>query len=169
VQAPIAVTGFAISYVIDDASGRPYTKLRLSPRLLAKLLSESYPGNSLIKNNYPALADNPVNITKDPEFQSLNPGLPEYVNQEAASTLLSLSSEADLVYALTSYINADPEARGWLNGTPDQWGMKVNPTYQKIALPVYSWPLLDATLAPQSYIDSGNNPAMPTARRRTCR
>jgi hypothetical protein len=158
VQAPVAVTGFAISYVIDDADGRRYTKLRLSPRLLAKLLTESYPGNALIKNNYSALEDNPVNITKDPEFQALNPGLPEYVNSEAASTLLTLSSEADLVYALTSYLNADPEARAWLDGTPDPWGMKVNPTYKGIDLPVFSWPLNDDTLAPQSYIDSGNNP-----------
>lgn len=158
VQAPVAVTGFAVSYVIDDANGRPFTKLRLDPRLLAKLLSESYPGNALIKNNYPALSENPVNITQDPEFQALNPGLPKYLNQEAAATLLSLSSDADMTHALTSYIDADPEARGWLNGVPDPWGMKVNPKYKGIDLPVDSWPLLDDTLAPKSYIDGGNNP-----------
>ena len=48
------------------------------------------------------------------------------------------------MYALTSYINADPEARAWLNGKPDPWGMKVNPNYRKIALPVNNWPLLDS-------------------------
>ncbi|MFL6160258.1 MAG: hypothetical protein ACJ72D_29565, partial [Marmoricola sp.] len=148
----------AISFVIDNDDGNRISKLKLTPRLLAKLLTESYPGNALMKNSYAALSDNPVNITKDPEFQALNPGLPEYVNQEAASTLLNLSSEADLIYALTSYIDADPEARAWLDGTPDPWGMKVNPSYKGISLPVYSWPLQDSTLAPQSYIDSGNNP-----------
>ncbi len=158
VQAPVAVTGFAISYVVDDAQGQPYTRLRLDPRLLAKLLSESYPANSIGKGAVPAIANNPVNITDDPEFKALNPGLPTYTAKESAATLLTLSSEADMVYALTSYINADPDARAWLNGKPDPWGMVVNPSYKSIALPVYSWPLQDNNLAPQSYITGGNNP-----------
>ncbi len=45
VQAPVAVTGFAISYTIDDAKGHEYTKLRLNARLLAKLITESYPAD----------------------------------------------------------------------------------------------------------------------------
>jgi hypothetical protein len=49
--------------------------------------------------------------------------------------------------ALTSYINADPEARAWLNGTPDPWGMVVNPNYKGITLPIASWPLLDSFIA----------------------
>ena len=28
------------------------------------------------------------------------------------------------------------------NGTPDQWGMVVNPAYKGIPLPVDQWPLL---------------------------
>jgi hypothetical protein len=157
VQAPVAMTGFAISYSIDDANGVAYHSLHLDARLLAKLLTMSYPGNSLVKDNYPALARNPMNITDDPEFIQLNPGLPKYVQLEAASTLQSLSSDADLMYSLTSYINSDPAARAWLNGNPDPWGMTVNPNYLDIALPVESWPLLDSFTLPQSYIDSGNN------------
>ena len=44
--APTAVTGFAIGYTIDrpDNAGE-YTDLRLNPRLLAKLLTESYLGS----------------------------------------------------------------------------------------------------------------------------
>ena len=45
---------------------------------------------------------------------------------------------------MTSYINSDPEARAWLDGKPDPWGMVVNPNYKKIALPVDNWPLLDS-------------------------
>ncbi|MBO9523927.1 MAG: hypothetical protein J7518_20525 [Nocardioidaceae bacterium] len=158
VQAPVAVTGFAIGYVVDDANGERYTQLRMNPRLLAKLLTESYPGNALVKNSYPALSGNPVNITLDPEFQALNPGLPEKTNTEAAAALLTLSSEADLVYALTSYLDQDPAARAWLDGAADPWGMVVNPKYKGLDLPVYSWPLLDDTLAPKSYIDGWTNP-----------
>src|SRR6476469_2069384 len=54
-----------------------------------------------------------------------------------------MSSDSDMMTALTAYIDADPEARAWLDGTPDPWGMKVNPSYRKIALPVESWPQLD--------------------------
>ena len=158
VQAPVAMTGFAITYAIDDAKGNKYSSLRLNARLLAKLLTESYPANGLVSANYPALANNPMNLTLDPEFIALNPGLPHYSAVEAAATLITLSSDADLIWALTSYINADPEARAWLNGQPDPWGMVVNPNYQDIALPVESWPLLDSFELPQSYIDSENNP-----------
>jgi hypothetical protein len=57
-----------------------------------------------------------------------------------------MSSDSDVMHALTAYINADPEARAWLNGTPDPWGMVVNPAYKGIKLPVDNWPLLDQHL-----------------------
>ena len=46
--APTAVTGFAIGYNIDkpDNAGE-FTDLRLSPRLVAKLLTQSYLGSDL--------------------------------------------------------------------------------------------------------------------------
>jgi hypothetical protein len=162
VQAPIALTGFAISYIVDDAAGHEYTSLKLTPRLLAKLMTESYPDTPAVYNNYAALMRNPKDITHDPEFLALNPGLaPDAVGQDAASTLYSLSSNADTMYALTSYINADPEARAWLNGTPDPWGMVVNPNYRGIALPVESWPLLDSFIA--NFGHAGNNDCIDDA------
>jgi hypothetical protein len=158
VQAPVAITGFAIAYAIDDKAGNRYTSLRLDARLLAKLLTESYPANSLVRDNDPALAHNPTNITLDPEFQALNPDLPHYASIEAAATLSAISTDADLMWALTTYLNSDKEARAWLNGEPDPWGMTVNPNYLGIHLPVESWPLLDNFTLPKSYIDSGINP-----------
>ena len=150
VTAPVAVSGFAITYVIDGADGLPYSSLRLTPRLLAKLMTESYPAVQAIQADYItpdkniALRSNPLNISLDPEFIALNPGITQGVGASAAaSALLSLASDSDVIYALTSYINADPEARAWLNGTPDPWGMTVNPNYKGIQLPVTSWPLLD--------------------------
>ncbi len=126
-------SGFAITYVIDDANGQAYTKLRLSPRLLAKLLTESYPAALPIKQEYAALSNNPLNITLDPEFIKLNPGIAQGVSaSDAASTLLALSSDSDVIRALTTYINDDPAARAWLNGKPDPWGMVVNPAYKHI-------------------------------------
>ena len=157
VNAPIALTGFAISYKIDDANGQPYTSLKLTPRLLAKLLTESYPADLAVQQEFPALSHNPLDITLDPEFQALNPSLTKGIaNTEAAAELATLSTNSDVIHALTSYINADPSARAWLNGTPDQWGMVVNPAYKGISLPVDRWPLL-STFEPKQYYASDNN------------
>jgi hypothetical protein len=253
VHAPVADTGFAISFVIDNAQGLPITTLRLDPRLLAKLLTESYtgsvatedpelapdadsPGNTCsgsptftttlakaikatqtsitvagdvgfpeppfnvtigsenltvtaesgtgnttwtvergVNNTTPAAAangaqvtyvrpvtvsNNPANITEDPEFRALNPGVPE-VNAEyyAASVLLMLSTNQNVTWALTSYINANPAARAWLNGQPDPWGMVVNCEYKDISLPTSNWPLLSTYIQPSWASDeSGPGP-----------
>lgn len=143
VQAPTAVTGFGVAFQIDDANLHQVTSLKLDARLLAKLLTMSYPDQSFVKSGDAPLSANPLNMTYDPEFQALNPGIPEQAI-DGAATLLTLDSDSDLVYALTSYINADPEARAWLNGTPDPWGMVVNPNYKRITLPTKNWPVNDS-------------------------
>jgi hypothetical protein len=157
VSAPIAVTGFSISYIIDGANGQPYTHLRLTPLLLAKLLTESYPAELPVQEEDPALAHNPLNITDDPEFQQLNPGITHGVGaSEAASELMTLSSDSDVIEALTTYINDNPQARAWLNGKPDPWGMVVNPAYRDIKLPVNEWPLL-STFEPTKWYQQDEN------------
>jgi hypothetical protein len=181
VQAPLAVSGFAISYVIDNGNGTPYTDLRLDPRLLAKLMTESYYGTPNVQRNwqitseppgtgpdqcpancnsaYAAVVHNPQSIFDDPEFLALNPDFVRpkgLVQGAAAATLFDILSQSDVMWALTSYINADPEARAWLNGKPDPWGMVVNPAYKGIKLPVESWPLLDTTTNGPDYSDSTN-------------
>ena len=163
VNAPVAFTGFAVSYVIDDAQGSPYTTLRLTPRLLAKLLTMSYPGQLFVQKEYAALSANPLNLSLDPEFQALNPGITKGVTDSvSAATILSLSSDSDVIRALTTYITSDKEARTWLDGAADPWGMKVNPNYLKIALPVQTWPQLD-TFEPKAYYATGDNPCLLTS------
>jgi hypothetical protein len=168
IHAPVGATGFAISFTIDNAKGTPVTTLRLDPRLIAKLLTESYPAVSAIADADPELlhhcpgvpvsddvCTNPLNITDDPEFQALNPGITKGVGASAAaSALLALSSQSNVMWALTSYINDNPAARAWLNGTPDPWGMTVNSAYKGIKLPVSIWPLL-STFEPAEWL-TGN-------------
>jgi hypothetical protein len=160
VNAPVAISGFTISYDIDGSNGQPYASLKLTPLLLAKLLTESYPGELFMQQEDPALAHNPLNITQDPEFTGLNPGInPILISgaaSEAASELMALSSDSDVMEALTTYINDDPTARAWLNGAPDQWGMVVNPAYKGIQLPVDQWPLL-STFEPAAYYQTDDN------------
>jgi hypothetical protein len=171
VQAPTAVTGFAIAFSIDDAKHHAVTQLKLNARLLAKLMTMSYPALPSIRDDwatlakYQALANNPLDVTVDPEFLALNPAANDKnFNQFFASTtLFTMSSDSDVMTALTSYINADPEARAWLNGQPDPWGMVVNPNYRKIALPVTSWPLKDTYYNPlnNECISDNKSPILP--------
>ncbi|MFC6343262.1 hypothetical protein ACFP8W_14835, partial [Nocardioides hankookensis] len=140
--APTAATGFAIGYTIDKPGNTgEYGRLRLNPRLLAKLLTLSYTG-STFGAQHPGMADNPWAIMADPEFQKLNPGL-STSGIEAGAALLSLSNSSDIIDQLTAYIATDKDAMDFINGKPDPWGMKVNPSYKKLSLPRAEWPLLD--------------------------
>lgn len=140
--APTAVTGFGIGYNIDrpDNAGE-YDALRLTPRLVAKLLTQSYLGSDLGRG-HPGTGANPLGLMNDPEFISLNPGLSD-IPQEAGATLLNLSNDSDVVEQLTEWIAQDRAAMDFVDGKPDPWGMKVNPSYKKIKLPRSEWPLLD--------------------------
>ncbi len=150
--APTAITGFGIGYIIDypDAGGE-VTQLRLTPRLLVKLITSSYPGGALStaqKAERPDLADNPTDLMADPEFAELNPGLPSK-QSTAMAALLALNQPSDVTQALTGYLAADPEAMAFLSGEPDPWGMTVNRYYSEaytagdLSLPTNDWPLLD--------------------------
>ena len=156
VQAPTAVTGWAIAADVDGADGNP-VPVRLDARLLAKLLTESYEGCALDCLSDPSLVSNPYDITRDPEFQALNPDVPPTNYLAAAAALAFISSNSDVVSAVTAYINDDPEARAWLDGRPDPWGMVVNPAYEGITLPVNQWPLLDTHIAS---VYSSSNPCV---------
>lgn len=143
--APTAVTGFAVAYSVDepDNQGERGT-LNLTPRLLAKLLTQSYAGSTR-GQQHPGLEKNPLSINQDPEFQALNPGL-DTIAREAAASVLSLSESSDVIKSMTSYIADDPDAKAFVSGKADPWGMVVNPTYKSIKLPVSEFPLLDTFL-----------------------
>jgi hypothetical protein len=146
--APSAVTGFAIGYNIDRPdNGGEFHDLRLTPRLVAKLLTQSYLGSDLGRG-HPGIGDNPLAIMNDPEFIELNPGLSQ-ITQEAGAALLSLANDSDIIQQLTDWIAHDHDAMDFIDGKADPWGMKVNPAYKKIHLPRSEWPLLD-TYVPQT-------------------
>ena len=141
--APTAATGWAVAFDIDKAdNGGQQQSIRLNALLLAKLLTESYPGSTTVAAKHPGFAHNPLSLNLDPDFYRLNPGLDTSHWSEAAATMLATSTSSQVMFELTSYIAQDPKAMAFLNGKPDHDGpytMRVNPAYQGIALPVDSW------------------------------
>lgn len=160
-QAPVAFSGFAIAYNVDAVDGSPITNLKLNARLVAKLLTQSYPALQMVQSDYAALSGNPLNISLDPEFRALNPDVPARASTWSAASLQIPSSDTDLMWALTSWIKSDPEASAWLAGAPDPWGMVVNPAYQTGSgpdLPTSTWDLLDTWNATAWVTDPTQNP-----------
>jgi hypothetical protein len=153
VYAPIGVSGAAIVFNIDrnvipfgevpsgvrEREATPFTEMKLTPRLVAKLLTASYirslpAGADLSYMGYQGVDDpgeNALNLTKDPDFLQWND--PEWayqlINGPAVADALMPTGRSDLAWTLWSYVMADAEARQFLNGVPDEWGMRVNPWY----------------------------------------
>ncbi|KAA1423913.1 hypothetical protein FE697_010195 [Mumia zhuanghuii] len=163
VPAPVTVGGFAIAFAIDDASKNRQETLKLNARLVAKLVTQSYPVTTWLRSGRDDLADNPLNMSVDPEFRALNPGLKSDTDLSSAGALQLLSERADLTAALTAWIDADPEARAWLDGSADPWGMRVNDQYKAKRLSSIDGFLLDTFEAPDWYKTAnkcyGNSPS----------
>lgn len=143
VNAPVAVSGFVVSFVLESTVfGEKTTEVRelnLTPRLLAKLLTQSYPGDdgyATANLKHPQLAANPAKLNRDNEFLAVNPGYRAAPGDKQDFPYISLVSvDSDVIYELTRYITSDAKARAWLAGAPDENGMIINPAFS-----VLSWP-----------------------------
>ncbi len=152
VYAPLSVTGLVVAFQIDDAQGRPVTDMKLNQRLVAKLITGSYRSGG-----NPAVINNPVNLFRDPEFLQLNPGV-NWPGGAPGNHPLLLGDLSDTTLALTNWIESDKDARDFIAGKPDPWGMTINSNYKKVALPFAGFPLLDQlmseTYAPVQELDT---------------
>jgi hypothetical protein len=151
VYAPVAVSGVSIVALVERqvASGAPadvaaragerIEDLRLTPRLVAKLLTHSYVKNVSLRAGY--LARNPVTIERDPEFLALNPEFATLANSSIELRIpTGVSYTTQLVW---EWVEADEEARDFVAGVPDPWGMRVNPFFQGTDIPQQSFPKVD--------------------------
>ena len=154
--APLTLSGAVIAFNIDrqpadnePAAEEPFLGIRvahldLTPRLVAKLLTQSYQdqfldltgfnlvyGASYPPSGYGWLQHNPMNLFQDPDFLQYNPEF-KLLGGEATgydSGLIVEEPDSDAANELWQWVLADPEARAWLAGQPDAWGMNVNPNY----------------------------------------
>ncbi|SDU72999.1 hypothetical protein [Jiangella alkaliphila] len=154
VHAPMAISGLTIALQIDVnpklfASpevealwGTQVDELKLTPRLVAKLLTQSYQadvpgggGGGLEHLSSGDGVENPIYITYDPEFVELNPIFANFpTSASGPKGLMVTLGNAASNREVWRWILADEEARDWLGGEPDEHGMIVNPTYEVLGL-----------------------------------
>jgi hypothetical protein len=152
VYAPLTLSGVVIGFNVArrprvsgaagyDPAEQPLLGMRvahiyLTPRLVAKLLTESYQdqfyelGVSGVQG-YNWVKKNPVSLVDDPDFLQYNPEFKTLATLQPAESggLVVEQPNSDAAYELWQWVLSDREARAWLSGQPDPWGMQANPYY----------------------------------------
>ncbi|WP_030939270.1 hypothetical protein [Streptomyces sp. NRRL S-646] len=151
VYAPTALSGTVIGFNIErrpkagaseatrKLAGSRVRSIDLNPRLVAKLLTESYRSSpwgavvgSTAAKGYGWARNNPAGLASDPEFIALNPEFAELSVAETPATdtdLLTSLGHSDSARAVWQWIVADKDARNFLAGVSDDWGMRVDPYF----------------------------------------
>ncbi len=145
VYAPIAQSALTIAYNIDynlrggsrliANNGQPVTNLKLTPRLVAKMLTQSYRNDVPNGNNQSHVATNPRSLRHDPDFLALNPDFAEFQNTSEPAGLLLPLGNSDAYSQVWQWLLSDSDARAFLSGQPDPWGMKLNAYYTALNIP----------------------------------
>ncbi len=144
--APVAVSAVAIAYWVDNpVTGRPVTDLKLDPRLVAKLITQSYDFENEGCGHGPppkhigcdgAVDGNPFSLFDDPEFKKLNPTIKAPVGNGAAFQVPTVESgHSDMTWDVTSWMAASKAASSFMAGQFDPWGMHLNTDYLGFKIP----------------------------------
>lgn len=167
VYAPVALSGLAIAFNIEHQpaplaspadqalDGRRFESMRLTPRLVAKLLTQSYRFAVLGAPDY--LKSNAAGLTVDPEFLDLNPEYRGFAGDAGTvpqDALVQLGP-SDLTALLWSWVSADPDASAFLTGAPDPFGMVVNPANKGLTMSESTFPRND-----QACVETFINPTL---------
>jgi hypothetical protein len=136
VHAPMAVSGLAIAFFIETPDG-VLQEMKLTPRLVAKMLTHSYVRDIPLAIPTPEqVKGNPGNLTQDKEFLEINPEFnPDWADVSVSLTSLMVPiTNSDTARVVWNWLQADKEAREFLSGKKDPWGMRVNSYFQKLNL-----------------------------------
>jgi hypothetical protein len=139
-----------------ESAGERMPALTLNARLVAKLITQSYRGatadpDNPDKTSHLALVDPstgrvqidddgnlilaPRGVIGDPEFLELNPIYESYPSTRMPISDVVLPTGFSAANQLVwKWLLSDPDAKAFLEGTADDWGMKVNPYYRNAAL-----------------------------------
>ncbi len=114
--APLDLTAVVIAYnIVDSKTDKQITDLVLTPRLVARLLSDT----------------DIQSFFRDPEFRKLNPHHSWPLS--AADPGLRGEKNAD-TWMVSKWVNANKGARAFLDGK-DRYGVKVNPSWIHVRYP----------------------------------
>ncbi|MFJ2669891.1 hypothetical protein [Streptomyces sp. NPDC087525] len=163
VYAPVAVSALTVGFFWEDGQAGQVRDLKLSPRLLAKLVTGSYPYDVRqisFQNPVPDhLKGNAESIVVDPEFKKLNPYFDRPTQpQLGPGGILLQAGNSDGANLLWRYLQSNAESRDFLRGEPDPWGMKVNPFYRSLGLDAdapLDYPKADTTETRMTLPDNG--------------
>jgi hypothetical protein len=148
--APLAISAVSIAYWIDNpTTGKPLATLKLDPRLVAKLLTQSYDfqnegcGGGLAPKVIGcdgAVDGNPFSLFSDPEFHKVNPKVPAPIGYGAEFQIPTVEAgHSDMTWEVTRWIANNTDASDFMAGQFDQWGMHVNTNYMGLKYPIDSF------------------------------
>ena len=132
--APVAISAVVVGFLAEFPGGREES-LVLSPRIMAKILTQSYrftvpPDSGTLDKNFAHLPEQNrkyAYLYQDPDFQALNANFRKFsVNP---SIVLPGPAGADAIKQVWRWILADADAVRFLKGELDPWKMGVNPYY----------------------------------------
>jgi hypothetical protein len=150
--APVAISAVSIAFWVDNPNtGEPRTHLKLDPRLVLKLLTQSYNfenegcGQGLRKETGigcdNAVDNDPISLFDDPEFVSLNPHVGAVGDGYQVPTVVA--GESDMTWELTRWIATNAAAKQFADGSFDPWGEHINTDYLGMQLPTNSLSSMD--------------------------
>jgi hypothetical protein len=124
----------------SEHTGYLSTAIKLSPRVLARALSQSYEWDlpayaPVAHSNGPAwAARNPVNMTTDPQFQALNPEV--VPDNRFATAPLGTVDHSAYYQQIWQWLQGDKTTSQWLDGVSKS-AVTVDPVYesQKLGTP----------------------------------
>ena len=154
VYAPVGLSGLTIAFNVESQSstlapedvrlrdGARLGNIRMTPRLLAKLLTQSYQFDATPMPE--RVTKNPFDISQDPDFLELNPQF-RGLRFPGLGHIVTTLGETDSARLAWDWIWSDPEARTWIKGKADPWGMVINPIYKRQSYPRSDFPRSDNT------------------------
>lgn len=138
--APVTASAMTLGFNVNLSTGYISTPIRLTPRLMAKALTQSYKFDlPEFDNNHPApdwAKNNPNTILVDPEFRKLNPDVPTSTASSLPSAPLLTADASAVNQQMWEWILSDKAARDWLGGKADENGMAINPAFTDPTLAV---------------------------------
>lgn len=133
--APLTNTALTIGFLIDEKDGTSRRQIRLTPRLIAKMLTQSYWWDipTITLNSAASVTESRAklkwtNLFDDEEWKALGNPTNFAGNVKASWEVIGPQGD-DAIRLLWRYVLSDADALAFLRGTPDPWGATINPYY----------------------------------------